>query len=145
MRFRKSTHAVYKTEYHIVWTPRYRRKLLKSGVKEYLEKMLINLEDLDEDIEVMRVNVQLDHVHLVVVIPPRVSVAGVVQFMKSRTSKQLKEKFEFMQKAISGGAGIWSRGNCVSTIGMDEKAILHYVEHQEKEDKGQLNLELGGR
>ena len=52
MRFRKSTHAIYNTKYHIVWTPRYRRKLLVNGVKEYLEKLFTNMEGLDEDIEV---------------------------------------------------------------------------------------------
>ena len=72
MRFRKSTHSVYNTQYHIVWTPRYRRKLLVKGVKEYLEKLFKNMDRLDEDIEVRKVNVQKDHVHIVIVIPPRV-------------------------------------------------------------------------
>ena len=72
MRFRKSTHAIYNTQYHIVWTPRYRRKLLVKGVQEYLEKLLLNMDGLDEDIEVRKVNVQEDHVHIVIVIPPRV-------------------------------------------------------------------------
>jgi putative transposase len=116
--------------------------LLKSGVKEYLEKMLKHLEGTDEDIEVIKVNVQVDHVHVVVVIPPRVAVARVVQFMKSRTGKRLREKFPFMKQAMYSGAGIWSRGYCVSTIGMNERAILNYVEYQEKEDKGQLSLDL---
>lgn len=80
MRFRKSTHAVYNVQYHIVWTPRYRRKILVKGIKEYLEKVIMNLDELDEDIEVEKVNVQEDHVHIIMVIPPRVSVAQVVQF-----------------------------------------------------------------
>ena len=142
MRFRKSAHAVYNTEYHIVWTPRYRRRLLVKGVKEYLEKMLMHMEELDTDIEVKKVNVQDDHVHVVVVIPPRVSVASVVQYMKSNTGKKLKDKFEFMKKAIFGRGGIWSRGYCVSSIGLNEKAILSYVEHQGKDDSGQLELDF---
>jgi len=143
MRFRKSTHAVYKTEYHIVWTPRYRRKLFTKGVKQYAEKVLSHLDELDEDIEVIKVNVQPDHVHMVIVIPPRVSVAEVVQFIKSRSAKFLKNKFSFLQRAIWGREGIWSRGYCVSTVGLDEKRILAYVEYQEREDKGQLKLDLG--
>lgn len=106
--------------------------------------MLYHLEDLDEDIEVKKVNVQLDHVHMVVIIPPRLSVASVVQFMKSRTGKKLKEKFNFMQKAIHGDPGIWSRGYCVSTVGLNEKQILEYVQYQGKEDKGQIELDLDG-
>ncbi len=143
MRFRKSTHAVYKTEYHIVWTPRYRKKLFVEGVKQYAERVLRHLEGLDEDIEVIKVNVQLDHIHMVIVVPPRVSVAQVVQYMKSRSAKILKTKFPFMHKAIWGREGIWSRGYCVSTVGLSEKEILSYVEYQDKEDKGQLKLDLG--
>lgn len=145
MRFRKSTHAVYKTEYHVVWTPRYRRKLFVPGVKQYAEKLLKGLDGLDPDIEVIRVNVQLDHVHLVIVIPPRVSVAEVIQFLKSQTGKLLKARFPFLQKAIYGREGIWSRGYCVSGIGLQEKEILAYVEYQDHEDRGQLKLDLGSK
>ncbi|MBI5873108.1 MAG: transposase, partial [Candidatus Omnitrophica bacterium] len=53
MRFRKSNHAVYNLQYHIVWTPRYRRKILVKGIKEYVETTLKHLEGLDEDIEVI--------------------------------------------------------------------------------------------
>ena len=143
MRFRKSTHSVYNTQYHIVWTPRYRRKLLIKGVKEYLEKLFKNMDGLDEDIEVRKVNVQKDHVHIVIVIPPRVSVASVIRYMKSLSGKRLKEKFEFMKVAMYGRGGIWSRGYCVSTVGLNEKAIMDYIEYQYKEDAGQLELELG--
>ena len=143
MRFRKSTHAIYNTQYHIVWTPRYRRKLLVKGVQEYLEKLLLNMDGLDVDIEVRKVNVQKDHIHIVVVIPPRVSVANVIKYMKSLSGIKLKEKFKFMRNAMYGRGGIWSRGYCVSTVGLNEKAIMDYVEHQYKEDTGQLELELG--
>jgi len=143
MRFRKSTHAVYNTQYHIVWTPRYRRKILVKGVKQYLENMLKKLDSLEGDIEVKKVNVQEDHVHIVAVIPPRVSVACVVKYIKTVTGHKMKERFEFMKKAIYGREGIWSRGYCVSTVGLNEKAIMDYVEHQWKEDRGQLELILG--
>jgi putative transposase len=142
MRFRRGTHCVYYAEYHIVWTPRYRRRLLVKGVDKYLENMLKKLDELEEDIEVIKVNVQSDHVHIVTIIPPRLSVASVIQFMKSQSAKKLRGHFEFIKKAIRRG-GVWSRGYCVSTAGLNEEAILRYVEHQEKEDKGQITLELG--
>ncbi len=83
---------------------------------------------------------------MVIVIPPRYAVARVVQYIKSQSAKALKAKFPFLQKAYFSRGGIWSRGYCVSCIGLDEKEILapacggRYVEHQEKEDKGQLQL-----
>ncbi len=113
-----------------------------TGVKEYLEKVLKHLDGMDDDIEVIRANVQLDHVHMVVMIPPRISVASVVQFVKSRTGKLLPERFPSIGKAIRGG-GIWSRGYGVSTIGLDEKTIISYVEHQGREDCGAIQLDLG--
>jgi len=142
MRFRKSTHAVYKTEYHIVWTPRYRRKIFVEGIKQYTEKLLINLEGLEEDIEVIKVNVQVDHVHMIIVIPPRVSVSEVVQFIKSQSGKKIKAKFPYLEKVYYGREGIWSVGYCVSGLGLNEKEILAYVEYQNKEDRGQLKLDF---
>jgi len=91
---------------------------------------------------VIKLNVQVDHVHVVIMIPPRIAVARAVQYIKTQLAKALKAKFPFLQKAYSTQEGIWSRGYCVSCIGLDEKEILAYVEHQEKEDKGQLQLTL---
>jgi putative transposase len=142
MRYRKSAHAIYKTEYHLVWIPRYRRKIFVKGVKEYAGKTLLHIPELDPDIEVIKLSVQLDHVHMIVVIPPRIAVADVVQFIKSQSAKKLKAKFPFLRKTYASKEGIWSRGYCVSCIGLSEKEILAYVKYQEREDKGQLQLTL---
>ena len=142
MRFRKSSHAIYKTEYHVVWTPRYRRRIFTKGVKEYADKLLAHVPELKSDIEVLKVNVQIDHIHMVIVIPPKYSIAQVVQFIKSRSGKLLKAKFAFLNNVMWGRSGIWSRGYCVSSIGLDEKRILAYVTYQEKEDSNQLTLDL---
>ena len=142
MRFRKSCHAVYKTEYHIVWTPRYRRKIFTQGVKTYATDIIKHPDNLDDDIEVISLNVQPDHVHMVIVIPPRISVADVIQFIKTQSGQKLKLKFPFLQKVFRGREGIWSRGYCVSTVGLNEKEILAYVEYQGKEDSGQQKFIL---
>ena len=142
MRFRKSCHAVYKTEYHIVWTPRYRRKIFTQGVKTYATDIIKHPDNLDDDIEVISLNVQPDHVHMVIVIPPRISVADVIQFIKTQSGQKLKLKFPFLQKVFWGREGIWSRGYCVSTVGLNEKEILAYVEYQGKEDSGQQKFIL---
>ena len=140
MRFRKSSHGIYRTEYHLVWIPRYRRKIFPKGPKEYAEKLLKGLEGLEPDIEVVKVNVQVDHVHMVIVIPPRFAVAQAVSFIKSQSAKALRAKFPFLDKVYAEREGIWSVGYCVSSVGLNEKEIVHYVEYQEKEDKGQLQI-----
>jgi putative transposase len=142
MRYRKSAHAIYKTEYHLVWIPRYRRKIFVKGVKEYAGKTLAHIPELDPDIEVIKLSVQIDHIHMVIVIPPRIAVADVVQFIKSQAAKKIKAKFPFLHKVYASKEGIWSRGYCASCIGLNEKEILAYVAYQEKEDKGQLQLTL---
>ena len=72
-----------------------------KGVKEYTEKILSHIPELDPDIEVIKLNVQEDHVHMVVVIPPRIAVANVIQFIKTQSAKKLKAKFAFMQKTYA--------------------------------------------
>ncbi|MFO8165530.1 MAG: IS200/IS605 family transposase [Desulfatiglandales bacterium] len=109
-------------------------------MKEYSEKLLSHIPELDPDIEVVMLNVQVGHVHMVMVILPKYAVARVVQYIKSQSEKALKARFPFLRKVYFSGEGIWSRGCCVSPIGLDEKEILAYIEHQEKEDKGQLQL-----
>jgi len=101
------------------------------------------MDEIDEDIEIRKVNVQADHIYIVIVIPPRVSVASTVKYMKSSSGRKLKERFEFMKKAMYGRGGIWSRGYCVFTVGLNEKAIMDYVEYQYRQDTGQLKIELG--
>ena len=110
------------------------------GVREYTQKLLRNLDELDPDIEVIKVNAPLDHIHMVIVIPPRVAVADVIQFLKSQSGTMLKAKFPFLQNLYWSKDGIWSRGYCVSSVGLNEKEILAYVTHQDKEDRGQLQL-----
>ena len=142
MRFRKSSHSTYRTEYHLVWIPRYRRKILVKGVKEYAQKIIAYIPDLEPDIEVIKVNVRDDHVHMVIIIPPRIAVADVVCFIKNQSAKKIRAKFPYLAKVYRGQAGIWSRGYCISSIGLNEKEILRYVGYQEKEDRGQLQIKL---
>jgi putative transposase len=79
---------------------------------------------------------------MVIVIPPRIAVADVVQFIKTSSAKILQAKFPFLRKVYIGQDGIWSRGYCVSSIGLNEKEILRYVQYQDKEDRGQLQITI---
>ena len=136
MRFRKSNHSIYRTEYHLVWIPRYRRRIFTGGVRAYAQKVLTNLAGLEPDIEVVKLNVQVDHIHLVAVIPPRFAVAQVLSFIKTQSAKALKTKFPFLNKLYTT-EGIWSIGYCVSSVGLNEEQIRKYVKwQQEREQKG---------
>ena len=143
MRLHKSSHTVYKTQYHIIWVTRFRRKILTRGVEAYLETKLREVTKYYADWEYIAIGIDLDHVHLHMIIPPKYSVSYVVGTLKKNTSRQLSLKFRFLSKVYLDNQGIWSKGFFVSTVGVNERVIRDYVNMQAKEDTGQAQLELG--
>ena len=91
--------------------------------------------------EIVEYNIQVDHIHLVMVIPPRYAVSDVVGQMKQWTASRLREKLEWLQKVYRGEAVLWSPGYFVSTVGIDEDKILRYVKWQQSQDLGQTKFE----
>lgn len=143
MRLIKAAHSVYRTQYHIVWVTRFRRKILTKGVAAYLETKLREVRKYYPDWEYIAIGIDVDHLHLHMVIPPKYVVSKVVDTIKSNTSRALSLKFRFLEKVYWDHDGIWSKGFFVSTVGINEAIIRHYVEMQGKEDTGQAQLELG--
>jgi len=86
--------------------------------------------------------IDLDHIHLYIIIPPKYAVSKVVETIKSNISKALKIKFTFLKRVYWDDKGIWAKGYFVSTVGINEKIIKEYVKMQEKEDTGQAELEF---
>ena len=142
MDYRKQAHAVYYTRYHIVVSTKYRRKILKAGVGEYLKKVVLQVSKVHPDMEVLEVNSEVDHMHLLMSIPPKYSVSEVVTIMKANTGRKLREKFPYLDKVYWGVKGIWSTGYFVSTVGVNESTIRRYVRMQGEEDSGQAKLGL---
>ena len=95
------------------------------------------------EVEMLEVNHDEDHIHLLLSIPPKMSVSDVVRRIKSTTGRLLKRKFEYMRKAYWGVDGIWSDGYFVSTVGLNEEIIRKYIEKQEHEDRGASLLVTG--
>ena len=142
MEARHSGHAVYRTEYHIVWIPKYRRRILDPGVKAYLSKILpIALESMP-GCEILKCNIQVDHVHMVMVIPPKYAVSEVIGRMKGMTASQIRKKFAWLKKLYWKENSMWSTGYFVTTIGIDEDKVMKYIRWQESQDSGQAKLEL---
>ena len=93
-------------------------------------------------VDILEINHDVDHVHILLVIPPKMSVGQVVRILKSNTSRDLKKKFPFLKEVYWGTDGIWSDGYFVSTVGVNEHIIKKYIENQGKEDSGQAQLVL---
>ena len=142
MKLHKQAHTVYKTQYHIVWVTRYRRKILVKGIEVYFKDALKEVREFFPDWFIEEIGTDEDHVHLYMVIPPKYAVSKVVEVMKSISSKRMKEKFpHFLKKVYWDGGGIWSRGFFVSTAGINEDVIRKYVKYQGQEDSAQTKFE----
>lgn len=107
--------------------------------------MLLRIEEIQKhypEIVVEEANAEPDHLHVLVSIPPKMSVSSFVNVLKTNTANGLKGKFEFLKKLYWGTKSIWSIGYFVSTVGINESVIRKYIEFQGKEDTGQAKLEL---
>jgi len=141
MKIRFSAHGAYHHQYHIVWIPKYRKKVLKGELRKFIETRLFDIQDYHPDIEIEKYRIQEDHVHLVITIPPKYSVSGIVGKIKANTSREIRMRFDWVKK-IYRREEFWSPGYFSSTVGITEEVIKRYVEFQEKMDKGQLQLEF---
>ncbi len=125
-----------------MWIPKYRRRILNPGVAKYLRKLFPKVLRQMPGCEIVEQNMQVDHIHVVMVIPPKYAVSAVVGQMKQWTAGQLRKKFPFLHKVYWAEPVVWSPGYFVSTVGIDEKKILAYVKWQQRQDSGQAKLEL---
>ena len=142
MKLYKSAHTVYKTQYYIVWITHYRRKILVTGVNSYLEIKLLEIRRYYPDWEYIEIGIKPDHIHLYKVVPPKYAVSKTVETIKKNTSRSLSRKFNFLQKIYWDHKGMWGKGYFVSTIGINEKVICKYVQHQTEEETGKAQLEF---
>lgn len=142
MHLRKQSHCVYRCEYHLVFSTKYRRKIFNDGIFAYISERLQEVRSHYPSLEILEINHDVDHIYLLLVIPQKMSVSQVVRILKSNTSRDLKKKFPFLKKVYWGTDGVWSDGYFVSTVGINKRIIENYIENQGKEDSGQAQLVL---
>ena len=128
---RSSSHATYNINYHFVWIPKYRKPLLKhEKVKEILEKILRGQSE-SRDWQVLALEIQPDHLHLFLSVPPTYSPSEVVQILKGNTSRQLRLVFPFLKTIIR--KSLWADGYYVSTAGyVSQDQVRRYINEQSK-------------
>ena len=133
-KYKKLSHVVYKCDYHIVWVPKYRFRILNGEIKKLVEEDIRMLCEWKK-CEVQEMSVQNDHIHLVISIPPKVSVSQMMGILKGKLAIKLFKSYPQMKQKPYWGNHFWARGYFVSTVGIDEDVIKRYVKHQEKEEK----------
>ena len=141
MQTRLSGHSAYRTEYHIVWIPKYRRRILNPGLSGYLRKLFPKILRSLPGCELIEYSIQVDHIHMIMIIPPKYSVADVIGQIKAQSAGRLRKKFSWLSKVYWKENIVWSPGYFVSTVGIDEQSIIKYVQFQESQDLGQAKLE----
>ncbi len=133
-RFRRLSHTIYECKYHLIFCPKYRRRILKDEIREYARREIENLLRQKEGIEIIQMSVQSDHVHFVVCIPPKYSISEVMGYLKGKLAIRIFQRYEKLGKQF-WGRHLWGRGYCVSTVGIDEQRIREYVQWQENKEK----------
>ncbi len=138
-RYESLHHTKWECKYHLVWIPKYRKKVLYGQLKKDLVPVLRELISHKES-EVLEGTMKVDHVHMVVSIPPKYSVSQVVGYVKGKSAIWVSRAMGRNRNFL--GQNFWARGYCVSTVGLDEETIREYVRNQEEADKRLEQLKL---
>ena len=136
MKYKRLSHSVWLCTYHIVFCPKYRYKILEGRSEVVVRNLLYRLCGQKDQVSIEEINIQPDHIHLILSIPPKYSVSEIMGWLKGKTAIKLFQD----QKHLSNqywGRHLWARGYCVSTIGLNEEYVKKYVKwNQEKDQKG---------
>ena len=133
-RFRKLSHTIWHCQYHMVWVPKYRYRILTGLVAEEVERCIRAFAER-LGAEIVELNIQEDHVHLLVLVPPKVSISEFMGIVKGRTAIRVLNKFRHLKRKPYWGNHFWARGYCVDTVGLDAEKIRKYVKYQEDNEK----------
>ena len=137
---RSLNHSVWECKYHVVFIPKYRRKRIYGKLRKELGEVFRRLARRRE-CEIEEGHLMPDHVHMLISIPPKYSVAQVVGYIKGKAAIHIARTY-FDQKRNYVGQHFWARGYYVSTVGRDEEAIREYIAKQEEEDRRLDQLRL---
>ena len=132
-RFRKLTHTLWHCQYHIIWTPKYRYRVLEGRVKQETEYSIrANVEQFGA--EIVELNVQVDHVHVIVMMAPKYNISNLMGRVKGKSAQRIFRLFPSLRKTRYWGNKLWASGYCVDTVGINADMIRKYVKHQEAKD-----------
>ena len=143
MSYRKTAHSVYDLKYHLVWITKYRKPVLRGQIGLRLRE-LVRQTCTTLDVYILSGHVALDHVHLLVSVPPQVSVSDLMQRIKGRSSRRLMEEFGEIRRQF-WGQHLWARGYFAASTGnVTDEIIKQYIESQGQEPPSEdENFKIG--
>ena len=126
-------HTKWECKYHIVFIPKCRRKKLYQQLRQHLGDVFRQLAQRKES-QILEGHLVVDHVHMLISIPPKYAVAQVIGYLKGKSAIHIARTVGGRERNFTG-EHFWARGYFVSTVGRDEKAIREYIQRQEEEDR----------
>jgi len=130
--YRKGSHTVFDLKYHMVWITKYRKPIL-TPKRAFRIRELIREICLTHHVDIIKGHVSKDHVHLLVSVPPQLSVSTLTQYLKGKTSRKLLQEDKQLNK-IYWGQHLWARGYfAVSSGTITDEAIMEYIAHQDED------------
>jgi len=133
-------HTKWECKYHIVFAPKYRRQIIYGKIKADIGQMLRKLCEY-KGIEIIEAEACKDHIHMLVSIPPKYSIAQIMGYLKGKSSLMIFEKYANL-KYKYGNRHFWCRGYYVSTVGANKKAIQEYIRNQLQEDYSEDQMSI---
>src|SRR3989344_4949098 len=136
--YKRTSHTIYDNKYHIVWITKYRKKVLRDDIGFRLREIIRQICST-EKVDILKGAIGPDHIHLLLQIPPYISVSRIVQHLKGESSRKLQMEFPQLQQQF-WGQHLWAIGYFCSTTGtVTDSIIKKYIEdqgkHEEDEDK----------
>jgi len=140
--WQSQAHVKHYCRYHVIFVPKYRKKAFYGVLRREIGKIFREL-CRQASIELVEGYAMKDHIHMLLMIPPKFSVAQTVGFLKGKSAIRIFREYQQVSRNFTG-RHFWARGYCVSTVGLDEQMIREYIKNQEQEEKRQDQLKLAG-
>ena len=126
-KYYSSAHLVYSCQYHVIFCPKYRRKILKDGIDTRMKELVLEIAN-DCDFKILDMEVMSDHVHLLIYCNPRYGILNCVKHIKQVTSHILKKEFPIIKSKIPT---LWTRSSFISSVGsVSLETVKQYIENQ---------------
>ena len=135
--WRSQAHVKWECKYHVVIVPKYRKKQQFGNLRKEIGRIMRDL-CRQKEIELVEGNAAPDHIHMLLSVPPKYSIAMTLGYLKGKSAIRIHRELMRTEGTLFGRS-FWSRGYCVSTVGLDEAFIRNYIRDQEKHDRNQEN------
>lgn len=130
--YRRGPHTVFDIKYHLVWTTKYKKPILKGRIGVRVRDLIREICDANS-VQIIRGHVSQDHIHIFISVPPQLSIAKLTQYLKGKTSRKILMENPKLNRSF-WGKHFWSRGYFVATSGtITDETVMEYIHNQDED------------